>query len=73
MRHVLRQPALAGRTAHQLHDDSTQSIERLRDLEAMVTDGRYDTLSKKEIARNEKGEAQAPQEPRGHPSDVAPA
>jgi small subunit ribosomal protein S2 len=26
----------------------------LRDLEAMVTDGRYETLSKKEIARNEK-------------------
>src|SRR5204862_5257934 len=30
------------------------SLGRLRDLEAMVTDGRYDTLSKKEIARNEK-------------------
>src|SRR5205085_1261380 len=26
----------------------------LRDLEAMATDGRFDTLSKKEIARNEK-------------------
>ncbi len=31
-----------------------RSHGRLRDLEAMVTDGRYDTLSKKEIARNEK-------------------
>ena len=31
-----------------------KSLGRLRDLEAMVTDGRYDTLSKKEIARNEK-------------------
>jgi len=29
-------------------------LGRLRDLEAMSTDGRYDTLSKKEIARNEK-------------------
>jgi small subunit ribosomal protein S2 len=31
-----------------------RSLKRLADLEAMVTDGRYDTLSKKEIARNEK-------------------
>ena len=31
-----------------------RSLSRLRDLEAMVSDGRYDTLSKKEIARNEK-------------------
>ena len=31
-----------------------RSLTRLRDLEAMVTDGRYDTLSKKEIARLEK-------------------
>ena len=31
-----------------------RSLTRLRDLEAMVTDGRYDTLSKKEIARAEK-------------------
>ena len=31
-----------------------RSLGRLRDLEAMVTDGRYDTLSKKEIARSEK-------------------
>src|SRR6187455_1087118 len=31
-----------------------RSLGRLRDLEAMVTDGRYDSLSKKEIARNEK-------------------
>ncbi len=31
-----------------------RSLARLRELEAMVTDGRYDTLSKKEIARNEK-------------------
>ena len=31
-----------------------RSLGRLRDLESMVTDGRYDTLSKKEIARNEK-------------------
>ena len=30
------------------------SLGRLRDLEAMVTDGRYETLSKKEIARIEK-------------------
>ncbi len=31
-----------------------RSIGRLRDLEAMAEDGRYDTLSKKEIARIEK-------------------
>jgi small subunit ribosomal protein S2 len=31
-----------------------RSLLRLRDLESMVTDGRYDTLSKKERARNEK-------------------
>jgi small subunit ribosomal protein S2 len=31
-----------------------RSLGRLRDLETMTTDGRYDTLSKKEIARNEK-------------------
>ena len=31
-----------------------RSLGRLRDLEAMVTDGRYDTLSKKEIAQIEK-------------------
>ena len=31
-----------------------RSLARLRDLEAMTTDGRYETLSKKEIARIEK-------------------
>ena len=31
-----------------------RSLGRLRDLEAMTSDGRFDTLSKKEIARNEK-------------------
>ena len=31
-----------------------RSLGRLRDLEAMTTDGRSDTLSKKEIARHEK-------------------
>ena len=31
-----------------------RSLGRLRELEAMATDGRYDTLSKKEIARIEK-------------------
>jgi small subunit ribosomal protein S2 len=31
-----------------------RSLSRLRDLEAMETDGRYDTLSKKEIAQVEK-------------------
>ena len=31
-----------------------RSLGRLRDIEAMSADGRYDTLSKKEIARNEK-------------------
>src|SRR5678810_85175 len=31
-----------------------RSLGRLRDLEAMATDGRLDTMSKKEIARNEK-------------------
>jgi small subunit ribosomal protein S2 len=31
-----------------------RSLARLRDLEAMTTDGRYETLSKKEIARLEK-------------------
>ena len=32
-----------------------RSIGRLRELEAMAEDGRYETLSKKEIARIEKG------------------
>ncbi|MEO7191432.1 MAG: 30S ribosomal protein S2 [Vicinamibacterales bacterium] len=31
-----------------------RSLSRLRELEAMTTDGRYDTLSKKEIARLDK-------------------
>jgi small subunit ribosomal protein S2 len=31
-----------------------RSLGRLRDLETMATDGRFDTLSKKEIARTEK-------------------
>src|SRR5690554_6278234 len=31
-----------------------RSLGRLRDLEAMATDGRYETMSKKEIARAEK-------------------
>src|SRR5262245_55121790 len=31
-----------------------RSLARLRDIESMATDGRYETLSKKEIARNEK-------------------
>ena len=31
-----------------------RSLARLRELESMVTDGRYDTLSKKEIARLDK-------------------
>src|SRR5687767_8753074 len=31
-----------------------RSLARLRDLEAMETDGRYETLSKKEIAQIEK-------------------
>ena len=30
------------------------SIDRLKKIEAMATDGRYDTLSKKEIAKNDK-------------------
>jgi hypothetical protein len=53
LRHVLHQPALAGGL---LTNFTTiqRSLGRLRDLEAMVTDGRYDSLSKKEIARNEK-------------------
>ncbi|MBI4476777.1 MAG: 30S ribosomal protein S2, partial [Acidobacteria bacterium] len=31
-----------------------RSLGRLRDLEAMSTDGRYDTITKKEVARIEK-------------------
>src|SRR5918911_227384 len=31
-----------------------RSLGRLRDLESMATDGRYDMMSKKEVARNEK-------------------
>jgi small subunit ribosomal protein S2 len=31
-----------------------RSLARLRELEAMTTDGRYDTLSKKEVARLDK-------------------
>ena len=33
---------------------TADQVKKLRDLEAMATDGRFDTLSKKEIARNEK-------------------
>src|SRR5438132_10305722 len=31
-----------------------RSLARLRDLESLITDGRYATLSKKEVARREK-------------------
>ena len=31
-----------------------RSLGRLKDIEAMAIDGRYDTLSKKEVAKNEK-------------------
>ena len=37
-----------------------RSITRLRDLEAMAEDGRYDTFSKKEIARIEKEKRKLP-------------
>jgi hypothetical protein len=50
-----------------------RSLGRLRDLEAMATDGRYDSLSKKEIARNEKEKRKLLEEPRRHPAHVAPA
>ena len=33
---------------------TADQVKQLRDIEAMATDGRYDTLSKKEIARAEK-------------------
>ena len=49
----LREPALARRPAHQLQTIQ-RSLARLRELEAMTTDGRYETLSKKEIARFDK-------------------
>src|SRR2546428_13141215 len=40
-----------------------RSLGRLRHLEAMSTAGRYDTLSKKEIARNEKARRKRAQNP----------
>ena len=50
-----------------------RSLGRLRDLEAMSTDGRYETLSKKEIARSREGAPEAAEEPRGHSRHVPAA
>ena len=54
LRHVLREPALAWRASDELHDDSTQPRRASAISRRWSTDGRYDTLSKKEIARLEK-------------------
>ena len=50
-----------------------RSIARLRDLEAMATDGRYDFMPKKEIARAEKEKRKLSEEPRRHPQHGPPA
>jgi small subunit ribosomal protein S2 len=50
-----------------------RSLGRLRDIEAMATDGRYDTLLEEGDRRAREREAQAAEEPRRHSSDVAPA
>ena len=44
-----------------------RSLGRLRDLEAMVTDGRYETLVEEGNRAQREGEAQASEEPRRHP------
>jgi small subunit ribosomal protein S2 len=54
VRNVLRQPALARRPAHELHDNPAQSRTPFAIWKRWSPTGRYDTLSKKEIARNEK-------------------
>ena len=64
LRDALRQRALAGRAAHQLHD-RPRSLERLRDLEAMATDGRYERADQEGSRAHREGEAQAAEEPRG--------
>ena len=48
-----------------------RSIGRLRELEAMAEDGRYETLSKKEIARIEKEKRKLHRNLDGIPEDVA--
>ncbi len=44
-----------------------RSIARLRDLEAMATDGRYEFDAEEGNREGRKGEAQAAEEPRRHP------
>ena len=50
-----------------------RSLARLRDLESMITDGRYDTLVEEGSRAARKGTPQAREEPRRHPRHVAPA
>ena len=72
LRHVLHQPALAGRPADQLHHDSAQP----RPAPRSRGDGHRRPLriavEERDCAQRE-GEAQAPEEPRRHPPHVAPA
>ena len=72
LRDVLHQPALAGRPAHQLHDHSAQP----RPAPRPRGDGHRRPLRHALEEGNRpqrKGEAEAPEEPRGHPADVAAA
>jgi small subunit ribosomal protein S2 len=50
MLHVLREPALAGRTADQLG----HGTEIRKELDDMATDGRYELLPKKEVIKLER-------------------
>ncbi len=54
LRHVLHQSALAQADSSPTSRRSSAAWAACGTLEAMVTDGRYDTLTKKEQARNEK-------------------
>jgi small subunit ribosomal protein S2 len=52
-RSVLRQPALAGRPAHQ-YATVQRSIKRLKELDAMATENAYEGRAKKEVGRLER-------------------
>ena len=50
-----------------------KSIKRLKDLEAMQTDGRYEKLTKKERIKLDRERLRLGQEPFGHQVDDSPA
>ncbi len=50
---VLREPALAGRTAHQ-HDHGAEIHQALKELDAMAAEGNWEGRAKKEVVRLER-------------------